>query len=531
MRKKEEMTPKTEAIEEVAEVRKAPEKKKATKKPSFFTSRKFKYGTVATVLTAVMVVVVVVVNLIVSMLADTYSWRLDLTSTDIYEIADETRQIVNTMVEKKNDVEQIEIIILQAENEFPTQYTENIKRFCNLSDKLTYTYVNTVVNPQILEQYKQDYAEYDIQEGYIVVKNGNRTRIITDEDMYAYSYDYATGGYAITEITIQNALVSAVLYVTKDEIPVVYFVTGHGEEGYDGIMKLIANNGAEVQQIKLSQKTEFDESARVLFVCGPTTDYSEQEMAILEKFILNDNRYERDIFYFHNPYAPTLPRLEAFLEEWGMKVEDNLVMEDETYNVSVYDDASAPLYIIPEQTETAISEVEDEKIVATYECLMPKCSAITPLIPEGETKGMTEVVSLLKSHDTSWAKDSNNLNIDYAKESGDAEGPFTLGAIATRYKYESNTLVSSHVFAAGSVEMLNAEYLENTGNGEFLFTVYQTMVGENEESINGATKDIVQTTMSLSTETTDMAALIFIVIIPGIFLVIGLIVFIRRRYL
>ncbi|MBQ7090564.1 MAG: GldG family protein, partial [Clostridia bacterium] len=430
MRKKEEMTPNTEAMEGAG---------KAPKKNSFFSSRKFKYGSVATALTAVMVVVVVIVNIIFSMLADTYSWRLDLTSTDIYEIADETKQIVNTMVNKQDDVEQIEVIILQAESEFPTQYAENIKRFCNLSEKISYTYVNTVVNPQILEQYKQDYAEYNIQEGYIVVKNGDRVRVITDEDMYAYSYDYSTGGYVITEITIQNALVSAVLYVTKDEIPVVYFVTGHGEEGFDGIMKLIANNGADVQQIKLSQKTEFDDNAKVLFVCGPTTDYSEQEMALLESFVLNDNRYERDIFYFHNPYAPALPRLEAFLEEWGMKVENNLVMEDESHSVSVYDDASAPLYILPEQTGSAISEVEDAKIVASYECLMPKCSAITPLIAEGETKGMTEVVSLLKSYDTSWAKASDKLNIGYSKEDGDAEGPFTLGAIATRYKYESNT--------------------------------------------------------------------------------------------
>ena len=296
-------------------------------------------------------------------------------------------------------------------------------------------------------------------------------------------------------------------------------------------MKLIANNGADVQQIKLSQKTEFDDNAKVLFVCGPTTDYSEQEMALLESFVLNDNRYERDIFYFHNPYAPALPRLEAFLEEWGMKVENNLVMEDESHSVSVYDDASAPLYILPEQTGSAISEVEDAKIVASYECLMPKCSAITPLIAEGETKGMTEVVSLLKSYDTSWAKASDKLNIGYSKEDGDAEGPFTLGAIATRYKYESNTLVSSHVFAAGSVEMLNTEYLENTGNSEFLFTVYQTMVGENEETINGATKDVVQTAMSLSTDTADLAAIIFIAVIPGIFLAIGLIVFVRRRYL
>ncbi len=522
MRKKEE-------IQKSAEV----QKPKRLKMPAFLSSRKFKYGSVATVLTAILVVVVVLVNLIVSMLADTYSWRMDLTSTDIYEIADGTRQIVNTMVEKNEDVEEIEVVVLQAENEVAIEAKENIKRFCNLSDKLVCTYVNTVINPQILQQYQEQYTEYDIEEGCILVKNRSRMRVITVKDMYKRNVDQTTGSYVLTDITIQNALVSAVLYVTKDEIPVVYFITDHGESGYEGMMNLIANNGADVQQVKLSKLNQFAENARVLFLCGPTTDISVKEMEILEKFIRNDDRYERDIFYFHSPYASDLPNLDSFLEEWGVRVEDNLVMEDDAYNVPVYDPVSAPLYLVPTQTGTAVSQVEDATITATYDCLLPKCSEVTPLVAEGETKGMNEVVSLLKSSDKSWSKNSDNLNIGYEKSEGDREGPFTLASITTRYKYENNTLISSHLFVAGSVEMinLNEEYIKKTSNGEFIFTAYQMMVGENEETINGASKSIVQTAMSLTSEVVEMAAIVFMGVIPGIFLVIGLIVFIRRRYL
>ena len=61
-----------------------------SKKASFFKSRGFKYGSLATALTAILIVVVIAANIVFSILTDTYSWALDFTSTNIYEISDAT---------------------------------------------------------------------------------------------------------------------------------------------------------------------------------------------------------------------------------------------------------------------------------------------------------------------------------------------------------------------------------------------------------------------------------------------------------
>ena len=79
--------------------------------------------------------------------------------------------------------------------------------------------------------------------------------------------------------------------------------------------------------------------------------------------------------------------------------------------------------------------------------------------------------------------------------------------------------------------MLNATHFSYNGNGEFLYKVYQMMVDENESEIVGASKTATSTYMTLTTGTVRWASIIFIGVIPLLCLVVGLIVYIRRKYL
>ncbi len=486
-----------------------------TRKSTFFKSRKFKYGSVATGLTVAFVAVVVIVNIIFSLLSDAYSWKLDMTSYDLYSISDSTKQIVNALT--KEDV--ITLTVMYNEEEYPEQFRESIKRFANLSENITCTYVDPDVNPQALTSFG---SEYSITEGAVVVQNGDRLRVIPFEDMY--EQDSSTGSVTFK---IEDSLASAVLYVTKEEIPMVYFVTGHGEEGYDAFMSLIANNGADVTEVKLSQLSEFDDMARVMVICNPTIDYSETEIRILQEFLSNDYNYERDLFYFSDPEAPSLPNLEAFLAEWGIGLSDNIVMESDNYSASSLASSSeaGPLYLIPSYEDAEVSGVT---ITADYLSVVPNTRAVELLF---EASGITETTALMTTSEESYAKSGDTLNAGYEQAEGDAEGPFTVAAVATRYKYENNVAVESHVFVAGSTDMLNEYYISYNGNGGFLYSVYQMMVDENESEIVGASKTASSTAMTLDTATVRWGSIVFIGIIPGIFLIIGLIVYIRRRYL
>ncbi|MBQ8600583.1 MAG: GldG family protein [Clostridia bacterium] len=484
------------------------------KNTNFFKSRKFKYGSVATGLTVAFVAVVIIINVIFSLLADTYSWKLDMTSYDLYSLSDSTRQVVNAL----SDDQQIKLTVMYSEEEYPDQFKETLKRFVNLSDNITIEYVDPDVNPQILTSFG---AEFSIEEGAIVVENGDRKRVIAFSDMY----EQDSSSYNVTYKT-EECLTSAVLYVTKAEIPLVYFVTGHGESGYDSFMNLIANNGADVQEVKLSQLSTFDEMARVMVICGPTMDYSEAEIYQLQQFLANDYNYERDIFYFSNPEAPELPNLEGLLAEWGLALGHDLVMETDDYTASTYASSTdeVPRYLIPTYTEAEISGVP---ITTDYLSVVPSASSVELLF---DAQDITETAALMTTSDESYAKSSDAINT-YEKVEGDREGPFNVAAIATRYRYQDNVAIESHVFVAGSVEMLGATYMTYNGNSGFLFEVYKMMVGETENELVGTTKTAESTYMTMSTSAIRWGSIVFIVIIPAIFLVIGIIVYIRRRFL
>ncbi len=482
---------------------------------SFFKSRKFKYGSVSTVLTAVFIALMVIANVIFTLLSDAYSWQLDVTSYDLYSISDSSKQIVDSLTQDTT----IKLTVMYNEAEYPEQFKETVKRFSNLSDQINLTFVDPDVNPTALTAYG---AEYNITEGAIVVENGNRRRVIEFEDLY--ESDSSNG--AITYKT-EQCLASAVLYVTKEEIPLVYFINGHGEAGYESLMNLLANNGADVEEVKLNQLSEYDPLARLMVICGPTMDYSEAEIRQLQEFLANDYNYERDLMFFSNPEIGSLPNLDTFLADWGMKLNNDIVLETDEYSAATYagDAVSGPLYLIPSYTEAEVSGVE---ISADYLSVVPNSRSITLLF---ESRDITETGAMLTTSEGSYAKSSNALNAGYEKAEGDAKGPFNVAAVATRYKFLNNVAVESHVFLAGSVDILGANYMKYNGNSNFVYNIYKMMVNESEAEILGANKAAGSSSMTLSTATVRWASIIFIGVIPGIFLILGLIVYIRRRYL
>lgn len=484
------------------------------KKTSFFKSRKFKYGSLSTGLTVAFIAVVIIVNVIFTLLADTYSWKLDMTSYDLYSISDNTKQIVRSLT-KDNKVT---FTIMYKEDEYPEQFSEVIKRFANLSDKIEYTFIDVDVNPSALTSYG---SEYSIEEGSIVVQSKDRIRVVPFEDLY--ETDSETGAVAYKT---EESLAAAMLYVTKEEIPLVYFLTGHGEAKYESLLNLFANNGSDVEEVRLSQVKEFDEQARCLVICGPTMDYSESEIRKLQDFLANEYNYERNLFYFSNPESPDLPNLNGFLAEWGIKINHNVVLESDENSASAYAAGSTPgLFLIPSYSE---KEINGQVLTADYLSVVPNASSVSLLF---EADGITETFPLLITSADSYAKDSGAINSGYDKAKGDAEGPFNVAVLSTRYKYQDNVPIYSHVFAAGSVDMLNEYYLNYNGNGNYLYEIYKMMVGEDELEIDGAVKSTAIPGMTLSTAVVRWTSIIFIGVIPGIFLIIGLVVYIRRRYL
>lgn len=485
--------------------------KKPAKKQKFFKTRGFKYGTVATVMTALVIVVVIAVNMVFSVLTDSYSWAIDFTSTGMYDISDETRQVVNSL----DPSVEIEVTVFYDETSYPYYLSEPLKRFSNLSESIKIKYIDPEKNPSALTQYGN---EYNVEEGAVVIKNGDRIRVFNVSDYY--SVDSDTGSIYIY---IEERLAAGTLYVTRENIPVVYFLTGHGEDGYQNLMNLIANNGADVKEINLlTDKEEFSENAKLMVICNPTRDYSTEEIRKISDFASNDNLFGKNIMYFSSTDAVELPNIESFLKTWGIGLNDDIVLDTADNTFQNFQNALLPTFTTEEIMNTGAT------ISTVTTLLAPNARSITKLFPEDN---LYKTQSIISTSDTSYSRASDAINQDLERDPTDKSGPFDIGVLSMMYKYVNNIQVQSYLMACGSVDMIESNYFTYTGNGEMFMQLYKLMMDEQDDTILAAQKATSSSVATISSSQANTMMVVTVIVIPALFLILGLVIYIRRRFL
>ncbi len=481
------------------------------KKQPFFKSRGFKYGSLATAATVLVIVAVIAANFVLSSLSDRYSWSLDFTSTGVYEISDATKEAVNSL----DPSVEINVTVFYKESEYPSYLSETVKRFANLSDSIKLSYVDPVVNPAALTQYG---AEYSIEQGSVVVSAGDRVRVFGVDDYLVT--DTESGAVSVN---LEERLAAGVLFVTKDEVPVVYFLNGNGEKGYDALKTMFANNGAEVKDINLMKDTTgFDPNSKLMVICSPMSDYSDAEIRLIDDFLNNNNELGRNLMYFSSTDSVQLPNLEKYLREWGVEFNRDMVL-DAKYCVG-----TTPYMVIPEFTTESISDT-GATISTVTSPIAPNARSINLLFDENVLYKTQSLMSSIP--ESSYSKDTSVVTTTWDKADSDKSGPFDLSVLSTKYKYINNVQVQSYLLASGSVDMLDSSILTYSGNGEYLMQIYKIMVNEQDDTILAARKSLSSKVAAIPSDKVMTMTVIVLVVLPLICLLIGLIVYIRRRFM
>ena len=200
------------------EKRKQRRKKKSGQKKHTFNKRAFRKDSYSAAMSVVVIAIVVVLNLIVGQIPSKYT-EFDISTGKLYTIGDETKKVL------KNLDEDITIhYIVQSGNEDSTvekllnQYQEN-------SSKIKVEKVDPVTSPNYTSQFTED----QVSENSLIVSSSKRNKEIDYGSMYESEMDYSTYQSKTTGFDGEGQLTSAIDYVLSDELPVVYYVTGHNE--------------------------------------------------------------------------------------------------------------------------------------------------------------------------------------------------------------------------------------------------------------------------------------------------------------
>ena len=244
-------------------------------------SRKFKYGTLATIFTIVFIVAVVLVNVLIGYLTDRYVLEIDLTSERLFEISEDTMEVLDDLSEPITITVLAEETTYRDSTELLSNIHEILQRYEALAaGKLTVRYINPTVNPKIVEQYN---SLGDLSSNDIIVESARRTKKLSPTTLYNSETDDNGTTYYVG-LRAEQKLTSAILYCTTETVSKAAYIRGHNEDYFmDELDSLLTTANYEVESVILARE-DIPEDVNLIIISSPTVDYSQEEIDKLDEY-------------------------------------------------------------------------------------------------------------------------------------------------------------------------------------------------------------------------------------------------------
>jgi len=405
--------------------------------------RNFKIKTIA--FTAIILVIAIFATLIAYKLPFSY----DMTNTGIFSLTDASREIIDGLDKD------VRIGAVYASGNEDAMTKALLEKYDAASDRITVEFVDAQASPALLASWNLGDAK-TVANGTIIVNSGERTKLLNDDDMYVNS---SSGNIYYGEQDITGAI----LYVTNDDLPVVYFTTGHGETAASDltdVTALLTNQAYEVRELVILQQ-DIPEDADVIVMASPTEDINDFEYELLVKYMQGGGRLLLLADPLLNVKNGSFKYLGAIAWEYGMDIENNYVIEaDPTYHLT-----NSELYIIPRYGDHEITEnlIEEQKLI-----VLP---IVRGIMQSDYDTSRIKLDALLASSASSWARYDMEETSTTAT-STDVTGPIALACAAERASGKTDVPASrlvtvgdgSFIVGANASAQANSQFFVNCVN-------------------------------------------------------------------
>ena len=402
----------------------------------------------------ILIAVVIAAVAFATVIAYMIPWRYDMTGQRIFELSEETIEVVENI--KGN----VKIGAVYATGNEDAMVSALLKEYEKLSPDIEVEFLDAEKNPSVLAGYELGDVKA-VANGTIIVNGNGRHKLIASSDIF-YSGDSGNIFYGESEIT------GALRYVSADTLPKIYFTQGHGEikTGSDmtEAVSMLERNAYEVEGISLLETGEIPDDASEVVIASPTEDISEEEAEILFDYIEKGGRIMLLIDPTLSVSDDNLKNLSAVAEKFGIDIENNFVFEeDSSYYLTLSNMYLIPRYGIHEITSQMI---EEEKL------------PVLPLVrglKETEHDESVTLKAIMQSSDSSWMR----TDLSIAGESmtdEDIQGPITLG-------YASERSGGAKMVAIGDANFACDGNLTMQGNGDLWINSVNWLSGGREAEI------------------------------------------------
>jgi predicted small integral membrane protein len=480
-------------------------------------SRKFKYGTLATVFTVIFIIAIILVNVLLGYMTERFVWEFDMTKEQLFDISEDTKEVIDDMTREVTiTVLADETVFRDAEQMLSNVY-EILQRYEALGGgKIKVRYVNPNMNPKIFEQYN---TLGDLGNNYLIVESDLRMKSMSPNSLYNIKVDEESNISYFVGIRAEQQLTSALLFVTQESVNTACWLRGHGEDYSKTQLDSILNKMNYDTQVIILAQDEIPEECTLLIINAPETDYGPDEIEKLDAFF---KRGGDAIVALSPETSVALTNLNSFFEEWGVRYRSEFVL-DNYQSIS-----NMPFYVVP--TITNIKNVTDRLNTKNYYALVPGCMPIE--LTSTETSNHNLAV-LMSSSRRSYSKDLNEITLGYDyDEANDPSGPFNMCVISEYLATDKNMNYTRGDILFCSAGMISDTVLQasNYLNGQFVEHVLD-YISEYSDGVVIPDKNFESTMLNLLSWQSRLVLYIVVIALPLLILVAGILIWSKRRHL
>lgn len=459
---------------------------------------------------AIVVALTVVVNLIASALPETYT-QIDATSQKLYSITEDTEKYLDTL---KDDVT---LYVMVNKNSKDDNVDRTLQKYASASKHVKVKYVDPNVSPTFASKY----TDNDVTSNSIIVVCGDRSKVIDyNSDIYEYSYD-SSYNYSVTGYDCEGQVTAAIQYVTSESTTNVYELTGHDESTLSGdFSEVFQKRFMNVGSLSLLTVDAIPEDCQAIFITAPQSDLSEDDLSKLSQYLGNGGKIYLSIDYSK---WNDLTNFKKLLSDNNIETTESLLAEtDRSYYYQ------SPFYLLPNVENTEVSS----SVAGMTQVFVPYSVGLTYT---GEDN--SNVTSFMTTSDTTIAKAAANIaavqsqadaaNIASAQD-GDTQGQYSLGIMVTNENGGELCVLGSAMMCTDSANQIVSGHNATLFNG-IVNALVTTDDGNSDNAVVIAAKDYTVSNLTVSANAMLVYGILWGIFMPIALIIIGIIVWARRR--
>ncbi|MBW4461867.1 MAG: Gldg family protein [Nodosilinea sp. WJT8-NPBG4] len=432
---------------------------------------------------------------LVNFLAVRYASRVDLTENQIFTLAPQSQQVVQTLENPTRIV-----VFDPLPNPQDRQLLESYRQ---AGPQFTFDYVNPYNDPRQAQEFGAT------QTGMVFVESGETRRFLQN----------VGPSERLSERTLTNALDQ----VVSDRPLTVYFTQGHQEFTIDGsdtgflqAATALEDKSAVVQPLDLSKTSTVPEDASVVVVAGPAAEFFEPEVNALQTYLNGGG----SLMLLIDPR--TSPGIDRLLDPWGITLDDRIVLDTSGSGQLVGLGPAAPL----------VTDFGDHPITRDFTGGRSFFPLVRPVNVE-EVPGVT-TTPILQSNPQSRAEALSTEGELQYDENAPASGPYTLGVALSRpvegaASAEGEPPPESRLVVIGNATFATDGLFEQQLNGDVFLNAISWLGQQTDATLSIRPREVTNRRITLTVQQQIGLGVFALLVLPAIGLGLAVLMWLRRR--